>query len=561
MNPHHKRSLRHAVAIALIASAGTMSLVAATNDVSVRLCSVGYLPEVPKIATVCGASATNTFSVIDATSREVVFTGNLSPAFESPQTHERVRKADFSKLHWSGNYVVHIPGLPDSAPFTISSNALNRSLECVMLGFYGQRCGQAVSFHWNGQTFTHAKCHAEDGWLDYNAPAKAGQRKDGTGGWHDAGDYGKYSLNAAFTCGMMLIAWQQRSDALKKLQLPAIPEHGGPLPDYLAEIKYELDWLLKMQMATGQVAHKLTTLEFGPMELMPAADSEKRYFTPNSRIATLDFAAVGCMAARVFGPYDAAYADTWEAAAKKAWAAARTMPDANPDTSAFHTGDYFAPMKNDYKWALIEVRLAFGENFLTKEEQARFAKAINSDHMFSVVWDWGNGYNLGLYSWLFSLEAQKYPEALANLKRDLQRAADEVVQTSNQHAYGRGLVMNYWGINGALARTVMNLYAAFKISGDRRYLDTAYAQVAYLYGRNPFGRSFVTGDGFRPPMFPHHRPSVTDGIADPWPGHLIGGPDSTETGWLDEMVSYRTNEVAINWDAALIYALAVFYQE
>lgn len=547
-------------AFAVAAAFSSLSLFAAPTAPGVRLCSVGYLPEVSKIATVVGSEATNSFFVVNEEGSEVAFTGSLGPVFESPQTRERIRKADFSALRRSGNYVLRIPGLPDSAPFSISSNALNRSLECVMLGFFGQRCGQAVSFKWNGQTYSHAKCHAEDGWLDYNDPAKAGKRKDGLGGWHDAGDYGKYSLNAAFTCGIMLIAWEQNSEVLKKLQVPMIPEHGGPLPDYLAEIKHELDWLLKMQMSTGQVVHKLTTLDFGPMELMPEADNEKRYYTPNSRIATLDFAAVGCMAARVFRPFDVAYADAWAVAAKKAWEAARSMPNSNPDTSAFKTGNYFAPTENDYKWALIEIRLAFGEAFLTGEEREKFTNAINSDkHKFSVVWDWGNGYNLGLYSWLFSPEAQKNPEALANLKRDLQRAADEVVETGKEHPYGRGLAANYWGINGTLARTVMNLQGVFKITGDKRYLDTAYAQVAYLYGRNAFGRSFVTGDGFRPPMHPHHRPSVGDGIESPWPGHLISGPNPTETDWLDEMENYRTNENAINWDAALVYTLTVFY--
>ena len=545
----------------LLAAAGTMSLFAAPAGPGVRLCSVGYLPEAPKIATVVGAEKATNFSIIEAANGTIILTGSLGPVVNTPLPREHAREADFSELHHGGTYLLRVPGLPDSTPFAVSSNTLNHSLECVMAGFYGQRCGQAVRFQWNGQTYTHAQCHTEDGWLDYNAPAMTGQRKDGTGGWHDAGDYGKYSLNAAFTTGIMLLAWEQRSEALKKLQLPMIPEHGGRLPDYLAEIKYNLDWLLKMQMANGQVAHKLTTLDFGPIDLMPEADVKKRYFTPNSRIATLDFAAVGCMAARVFRPYDAAYADAWTAAAKLAWEAARTMPDADPDTSAFHTGNYFTGTESDYKWALIEMRLAGGEDYLTPEERTRFTNAIDSrNRMFSVVWDWGNGYNLGLHSWLFSPEAQKYSQILAHLKKDLREAADEVVRTSGQHAYGRGLNNNYWGINGALARTVMNLYAAFQISGDRRYLDTAYAQIAYLYGRNPFGRSFVTGDGFHPPMFPHHRPSVGNGLKAPWPGHLVGGPNPTETDWFDETPSYRTNEIAINWDAALAYALAVFYR-
>ena len=100
---------------------------------------------------------------------------------------------------------------------------------------------------------------------------------------------------------------------------------------------------------------------------------------------------------------------------------------------------------------------------------------------------------------------------------------------------------------------------AYRLTGDRRYLDVVVDQLAYLYGRNPYGRSFVTGEGYDPPKFPHHRPSAADGIETPWPGHLVGGGHPTELDWQDVTASAPTNEVAINWDASLAYALAAFY--
>ena len=100
---------------------------------------------------------------------------------------------------------------------------------------------------------------------------------------------------------------------------------------------------------------------------------------------------------------------------------------------------------------------------------------------------------------------------------------------------------------------------AHRLTGDRRYRDVLLDQLAYLYGRNPYGRSLVTGDGHEPPLFPHHRPSVADGIEAPWPGHLVGGANPTELDWHDETEDPRTNENAINWDASLVYALAALY--
>jgi endoglucanase len=149
---------------------------------------------------------------------------------------------------------------------------------------------------------------------------------------------------------------------------------------------------------------------------------------------------------------------------------------------------------------------------------------------------------------------------LEKLRRDLLTAADTIVRNHDSHLYGRGLRASYWGINGSIARTTFNLWAAWKLTGDEKYRQVAFDQVSYLYGRNPFGRSFVTGDGFMPPMHPHHRPSVGDDVVPPWPGHLLGGPQPAEMNWYDDQADASTNENCLNWDAALVFALAWFYE-
>ncbi|MBN1404650.1 MAG: glycoside hydrolase family 9 protein [Opitutales bacterium] len=548
---------------ALAASICAFSALGATEPAGegIRLCSVGYLPEAPKIATVVGAQEEGAaFEIIDADSGKVVYRGKLGEERDNASTKERVRMADFRDLARAGSYYMSVDGLPQSVEFRIEPDALNRSLECIMVGFYGQRCGEAVSLDWDGTTYSHAACHMEDGYLDFYDPSKKGQIRPSTGGWHDAGDHGKYTVNSAFSCAIMLAAWERNGEALAKLRLP-IPESGGAIPDYLAEVKFNLDWMLSMQFEDGKVSHKLTALRFSPMGTMPEDDHQKRYFTPASKIATLDFAAVGCMAARVFEPYAPEYAAQWKEAATKAWLAARDIHEERPVFKEFHTGTYMADSDSDGKWALIEVALTLGDEYLQEWEKERLYNMVDDDNaMFSVTWDWANGFNLGLYSWLFSDRAKENPAAYERLKKDILRAADAIVTNQNNHGYGRGIRVNYWGCNGAVARTSMNLQAAYLVSEDSKYIDAAYNQIAYLYGRNPFARSFVTGDGANPPMFPHHRTSEGDGIEAPWPGHLVGGANPTETEWFDEMPSYRTNETAINWDAALAYALSMFYR-
>ena len=133
-------------------------------------------------------------------------------------------------------------------------------------------------------------------------------RRDGTGGWHDAGDYGKYVVNAGVTVGILFMAWDYFRPQLEQISL-GLPETAPGYPDYLKEMKWETEWLLKMQYpdGSGRVSHKLTRVQFAPF-IMADQDTAKRYFTEWSSAATADFVAMMARAARVFQPYDAAYA-------------------------------------------------------------------------------------------------------------------------------------------------------------------------------------------------------------------------------------------------------------
>lgn len=61
-------------------------------------------------------------------------------------------------------------------------------------------------------------------------------------------------------------------------------------------------------------------------------------------------------------------------------------------------------------------------------------------------------------------------------------------------------------------------------------------------------------------MSPYDRRSGSDNESKPWPGYIVGG-DSKATAWNDKQEDYTTNEIAINWQAALAYALAAFVEK
>ena len=139
-------------------------------------------------------------------------------------TGDTLFQADFSEFGTAGSFYIEVPGLGRSATFTVGADVYSDLLTRAMIGFYGQRCGTAVAITIGNETWQHGACHQHDAdSLKY----LTGRRRAvaSAGGWHDAGDYGKYMTNGAFTVGMMLAAWEHFQPTLSALTLP-IPEHG-----------------------------------------------------------------------------------------------------------------------------------------------------------------------------------------------------------------------------------------------------------------------------------------------------------------------------------------------
>lgn len=519
---------------------------------SVRLNSIGFLPEYKKTAVV--PHQCETFKVVNAENGQEVFSGKTTgPAFQK-DVDQNVWTADFSALKTPGKYFLEVPGVGKSTEFEIAGDIFRFATKSGYRAFYLWRCGMAVRGEYDGNIYETEACHLNDGYEDYIG--NPGSQRDGTGGWHDAGDHGKYIVNAGVTLGVLFYAWDHFQENLEKINYE-LPETAPGFPEFLKELKWETDWILKMQYpdGSGRVSHKLTRTNFSGF-IMPQDDHEKRYFTEWSSAATADFVAMMAMAARYFEPYDAAYA---QKCLDAAWVSYRFLQE-NPNHKRFvqgdfRTGGYQSNDADDRLWAAAEMWETTGDPQCLADFEKR---AAEMNFEIDENWDWSDVSNLGMFTYALSKREGKNPEVAKTIRQNIIENADALVQKAQEDVYNRPLAGRYyWGCNGTVARQTVNLQVANKLQPNKAYTETALDAINHLFGHNFYNRSYVTGLGIDPPMNPHDRRSGADGIEAPWPGYIVGGGHSA-TDWVDVEESYSHNEVAINWQAALVYALAGF---
>lgn len=512
--------------------------------------TIGYTPGAKKLAALHtdGSDKHHSFQVLLADSEQVVFEGELT-AKESPSP----ALADFSPVTEPGSYILRHGSTDDSPRFVISESVYVEPFRVVLQGMTLWRCGCRVEATHLGETFTHEACHLQDAF-------QVGEDtldRDATGGWHDAGDYNKYVVNAGVTVGCMI---QAQRDFGPRIEAAV----GASL---IGEIRWELDWLLKTQLPDGSVVHKVSTLDFGPF-VSPEDEGERRYFSDWGTAATADFVAMTAAASRLFVSRDPDYAQRLRAAAERSHQFLINNPeDRRPDLEPFTTGGYQTRDRDDRLWALAEVWETTGDPQVLKllelaieqqlEPPSERRRRRGARSGFGTYWDWSDVANLGMITYLDSDRPGRSEQLVRRLQENLIDAARDIASTTTNHPYGRPIGERYlWGCNGAVARVSPVLYAADRIEPSPEYTLAAGDAVHHLFGRNPFARSYVTGLGHKPPMHPHDRRSGADDILSPWPGYLVGGPQRGPLDWRDEQEDYRTNEIAINWNAALIYALA-----
>lgn len=497
----------------------------------------------------------------------LALSGKLGDPVYWAESGDSVQVIDFSALTKPGEYMIIVDGQLFSAPFEISENVHYDALRKAARAYYYNRASMPIAKQYGGE-WSRSAGHPDDVVYVHKSAAST-QRPEGAvlsspGGWYDAGDYNKYIVNSAITTYTLMLASNTFAKVADTLSLN-IPESSQPIPDLTSETLYNLRWMLTMQdSADGGVYHKLTTLNFEGF-IMPSECHQKRYVVTKSTAAALDFAATMAYASRTLcgrSPELRKLALQCGRAAKDAYKWAKKNPNVifhNPDDVS--TGEYGDNDLNDeWFWAATEMWLATDD-----DDYADDALAHKGGYGLP---SWGNVGTLAYYSMVDC--GKSLPDI--NPASELTKQADALLATEKKNPMGVSIDDFDWGSNSFVANAAMLKAMAYKASADKpaAYIQSLRNDLHYIFGRNATGYSFVTGVGSKYPMHIHHRPSAADTIVEPVPGFLVGGPNTvvpTDCGpvptrsqyparaYADEQCSYSTNEVAINWNAPLVFAL------
>jgi endoglucanase len=518
---------------------------------------------------------------------------------------EHVHQVDFSGFHTGGEGFRLVVGEAQSRPFRITTHPLGRLKYDALAYFYQSRSGIPIEARlvgdpkWArpaGHLPERATCvRGED--MQKVRWAGCGYTLDATGGWYDAGDHGKYVVNGGIAVWTLLNAYeraQQRGTVGAFADgRAAIPENRNGVSDLLDEARWEMAFLLAMQApegaraevpvgparqgvaatprlidVSGMAHHKLASQQWTPLPSRPSDDRQTRYLYPPSTGATLNLAATAAQCARIWRTIDPAFSAQCLKAAERAYAAALHNPVIYAWNNFDGSGAYGdSDLDDEFYWAAAELYVTTGQaSYLAALKAAK--PSVHGDIGWGSVGDLGE----------VSLALAGPDAALRQAARTrLIAMADTYLDQGSREGYAipYGPKGYPWGSNSNILNHAVVLGLAYDFTSKRAYRDGVVSAMDYILGRNPLDQSYVTGYGARPMRNPHHRfwaHSLDPNYPSPPPGVLSGGPNNQnmsdpiaakmrgtcrpQTCWTDHIQAYALNEVAINWNAPLVWVAA-----
>lgn len=582
----------------------SVAATAAEPSSPIRLNQVGLLADASQRAVISDASKVALkWELLDA-GNNVVATGQTHVFGADRFSGEHVHRITFA-AQASREYRLRV-GDKSSRPFRVASDSYARLPYDAFAFFYHQRAGTPIEARSVGERWARPAGHTREiatcvSGADGNGNhwPGCGYSPDVTGGWYDAGDHGKYVVNGGISLWTLLNLYEVQkthSSALFADKTARIPEAGNGISDLLDEARYELEFFLKMQVpdgtrqrlpirekrnrlgltfteidTSGMVHHKVGDERWTALPMRPDKDPERRMLFPPSTAATLNFAATTAQCARIWRDIDPEFAATCLSAAKRAWAAAVRNPEVYAIADFTGSGGYGdQELSDEFYWAAAEL-------FVTTGDAEYRGSLVASRHFNAEIGEapgWPSVATLG------TITLALHPEAIGEvdakrLRGEIAAAAGRYVSEAEQTGYHVPFTGRWgWGSTAVLLNRAILMALAHDFTGDSKYRDGVVDVMDFILGRNPLDVSFVSGYGARPMQNPHHRfwaHSMDPNYPPPPPGALSGGPNENtsqddvaktlkgcapQTCWADDIRAYSLNEVAINWNAPLVWVSA-----
>lgn len=574
----------------------------ATSSISaIRVNQLSYFPDGPKRATLVRTGNSQVDWKLVSASGKVVTSGKTTANGHDNSSGLEVQTIDFSSFDKIGDGYRLIVESETSPPFSISRDAYGDLRNDALSYFYKVRSGIEIKQELAGKGYGRPAGHlgkmpnrgdTSVGCVDtrtarkiYGKAWSCSYKLDVSGGWYDAGDFGKYVVNGGISAAQLLGVYERAlnhsggaslalSDGLVR-----IPEAGNGVADILDEARWELEFLMSMTVPegapyAGMAHHKVHGTGWPSGPLLPHTDSEERVLHRPSTAATLNLAAAAAQGARLFAASDKVYGEQLLTAAIRAYHAAEANPNlyAPYTDGSFGGGDYQDDdVSDEFYWAASELYLTTGDPLWLKRAKA-------SPHWSGPVF-YPEGFSWRSVAALARIQLASVPSRLSKnelkaIQNSVIKAADAYLQQQKTEAFG--LMYNPkdgfgWGSNQSLIQNMIVVATAFDVTGVRRYLQAVRESMDYLLGRNALGNSYVTGYGTTSShqQFSYMFAASADPSYPPPPkGALAGGPNSgladdyaiktlkgcaPQACYVDDARSFSTNEIAINWNAPLTW--------
>ncbi len=584
-------------------AAALLSSAAPTTAPAIRMNQLGFRPADPKRAIlVSDVRSPLKWALVDEAGT-VRMQGMSRPFGDAPEAGEHIHQVDFGAFDQAGSgYRLRVDG-QDSRPFTVKPDALASLKYDALAYFYHNRAGTPIEARFaGGERWARPAGHPRE-----IADCFAGKDTKGndwpgcdyaldvTGGWYDAGDHGKYVVNGGIALWTLLNLYERQSArglapfADGRL---SIPEAGNGIDDLLDHGRWQMEFMLAMQVPQGRQAQvpvgqkrpeaglRFTAIDAGGMAHHKAADErwtglptaphldpEKRLLYPPTTAATLNLAATAAQCARIWRSIDPAFSSRCRDAATRAYDAARRNPEVYaagdwPGSGNYGDGD----LADEFYWAAAELFATTGNDEYARALRFPPGKAFAEP-------SWPEVAALGTITLALSSREEERDAARARLVA----MADAYLADAGRSGYGIPYAPSRypWGSNSTLLNRAIVLGYAYDFTRELRYRVAVSDALDYVLGRNPLDQSYVSGYGARPLQNPHHRfwAHQSDPRFPPPPsGAVSGGPNSISFSddiarlmrstcapqkcWVDHIGAFTMNEVAINWNAPLVWVAA-----